>query len=445
MRIKILLLLSFVGLGYLGVHGQISSPSANYTTATQYSASSHQDSIYVFHNPGIARLKATHSSKGTCNMTWYKLNMVTKHFDQVDKSLAAVSSDLAITENGCYSVRVEPTMIGDAETDTAWVYLDNFDIIDVTIIENSCSKLRMQLNYDVNNLQYYALYSDISEPGFSTKPIQNKLEVTWRKNGETAVLDYGRIISLAGSSLPVEDAYYTVEVKDILNKVVTDQTLTIPAIAPLAKFDVAIWNGTNWSTAGTKVEGSAPMKIQMTSQSKNCDNITWTGFNDPYLFGAGGDSLLWDVTSSAISSPYESNELLPGKYKIRLIAEKISSGCRDTVELKYANVLYSKIDPSLIPNVFTPGGTFPYFKFKTDDTTLVRSIRDFHITIFNRWGGQVYSYNGTIGEWQGWDGKTDGADAAAGVYYFIINARGWDNVSYSSGPYKGFFYLFRSN
>ncbi len=370
--------------------------------------------------------------------------MTTKQFDQIDQSVAAVSSDLAITESGCYSVQVQP-LVGNVETDSAWVYLDDFSITNVTQ-ENTCSYLKMRVNTLPESYEYYTLYYDLSQlPNLVPVSKKNKLDVTWKKNGGE-IVDYGQIVTFKDDKLPVEDAYYVADVKDVLGKPVKYTTATIPAIAPLAKFSTAIWDGTTWKTTGTKVEGPAPMKIQLTSQSKNCDNIIWTGFNDPYLFAAGGDSLLWNVTNPSTNNQYESQELLPGKYKLRLIAEKVSSGCRDTVELKYANVLYSKIDPSLIPNVFTPGGSFPYFKFKTDDTTLVRSIRDFQITIFNRWGGKVYSYNGTIGEWQGWDGKHDGtgAESAPGVYYFIINARGWDDVSYSSGPYKGLFYLFRN-
>ncbi|SDB91515.1 T9SS type B sorting domain-containing protein [Williamwhitmania taraxaci] len=445
MRVYIVLLLSIVGLSSLEGFGQITSPTSDVALATQYSLQPHQDSVYVFHIPVMANLRAMHSTKVTSSIKWFMLDMVTKQFVQIDQSLGAVSSDLSINKSGCYSVSVEPS-VGNIETDTAWVYLDNFDIIDITAT-NTCSNLKMRVNTAPESYEYIILYYDLSQLSFTPKSKKNKLDVTWYKNGETAELDYGQIITLKEDNLPVEDAYYTVVVKDVMGKSATFQTATLPAIAPLAKFDVAIWNGTNWSTAGEKVEAQAPMKMQLTSQSKNCDSLIWTGFNDPYLFDRGGDSLLWNVGNLSVINQYETQDLLPGKYKLRLIAKKNSSGCRDTVELKYATVLASKIDASLIPNVFTPGGTYPYFKFKTDDTTKVRSIRDFDIKIFTRWGNQVYSYSGTVGDWTGWDGKTDGtgAEAAPGVYYFIIKARGWDDISYDSGPYKGFFYLFRNN
>lgn len=400
----------------------------------------------------MGRLKAAHSTRITSDIKWYKFNMTTRQFDPIDQSLGAVSSDLSITESGCYSVSIQP-IAGNVETDTAWVYLDYFSITDVTP-QNTCSALTMQVNTKPEYYEYFTLYYDLSQlPKLVPWSKKNQLDIVAKKNGseqiDGPVITTNKMLGyiLSDDKLPVEDAYYTFEVKDVLGKSVTYQTPTIPAIAPLAKFDVAIWNGTSWSTAGIKKEGQAPLKLQLTSQGKNCDSILWTGFNDPNLFYAGGDSLLWNVGNLATNNQYEPKELLPGKFELRLIATKISSGCRDTVTLKYVNVFTSKIDASLIPNVFTPNGSYPVFKFKTDDTTLVRSIRDFEIKIFNRWGNSVYSYSGTVGDWKGWDGKTDGtgADAAPGVYYFIINARGWDDVNYSGGPYKGFFYLFRND
>lgn len=451
MRLNIFLLLSIVGLASVNGYGQITSPTADVASATQYS-STHQDSLYVFFNPIMGRIKAAHSTRITSDIRWFKFNMTTKQFDLIDQSLGAVSSDLAITESGCYSVSIQP-IAGNIETDTAWVYLDNFEVTSVTT-ENTCNYLQLNINTKPAYYENIITHYDISQlPNLLPKSKKNNLDIVAKQNDITIL--NGPIVTkqknlayiLNDTILPVEDSYYTLVVKDVFGKKVAYQTPTILAIAPLAKFDVAIWNGTNWSSAGIKNEGQAPLKLQLTSKSKNCDSILWTGFNDPNLFYAGGDSLLWNVGNLATDNQYEPKELLPGKYKVRLIATKISSGCRDTVTLKYVNVLYSKIDPSLIPNVFTPNGSYPVFKFKTDDTTLVHSIRDFEIKIFNRWGNTVYSYSGTVGDWKGWDGKTDGsgADAVPGVYYFIINARGWDDVSYSGGPYKGFFYLFRNN
>jgi gliding motility-associated-like protein len=69
----------------------------------------------------------------------------------------------------------------------------------------------------------------------------------------------------------------------------------------------------------------------------------------------------------------------------------------------------------VVPNVFTPNGD------GIDDTYLVKVkfMSEYKISIFNRWGQEVfYSENSN----SPWDGKVNGSIAPAGVYYYIIQA-----------------------
>ena len=45
------------------------------------------------------------------------------------------------------------------------------------------------------------------------------------------------------------------------------------------------------------------------------------------------------------------------------------------------------------------------------------SIVDFRLSIFDRWGGEVYSAKGIE---NGWDGKKNGKDCLGGVYVYKI-------------------------
>lgn len=422
--------------------GQLFAPLCDKSFPTQYTYSNSQDTVYVFFDKTNAVLHARHSSGTTSDFVWSRFNTATKQFDQVGQDLGKTESTLTLTQSGGYSVAITP-LVGAPEADTAWAFIDTFSIASISV-ENTCSYLKLRANTTPESYDYYDLYYDLSQlPYLVPVSSKNKLEVTWKKNGAN-VIDYGQVLILKDDNLPVEDAYYTADIKDVLGKAQSDQTAVIPAIAPLAKFDVAVWGDNTWKPV-TDVVGQAPMKLQLTSQSKNCDSIVWTGFNDVNLFYKGGDSLLWNEHRLATDNVYEPNQLLPGRYKLGIIAIKESSGCRDTLELKYANVLTSKFNSDLIPNVFTPGGTFPYFKIK-NDTSSVRSIRSISVKIFSRWGNQVYTYHGTVDDWSGWDGKTEsGANAPAGVYYFVITAEGWDDVYYGGGSYKGFLYLYRND
>ena len=105
-------------------------------------------------------------------------------------------------------------------------------------------------------------------------------------------------------------------------------------------------------------------------------------------------------------------------------------------------VLPSELDA---PNVFTPNGD------GVNDYFMVRakSLKYFGITIYDRSGSKVYEYEHLDGrfEWLGWDGTIKGKGenfAQPGVYYYVIDALGWDATLYRDAiPYTGFVYLFR--
>ena len=57
-----------------------------------------------------------------------------------------------------------------------------------------------------------------------------------------------------------------------------------------------------------------------------------------------------------------------------------------------------------------------------------KSLVNYKIWIFNRWGNELYhSTNPT----QGWDGKKSGKYVPPGVYFYVIEATGSDGVKYN--------------
>ncbi len=75
-----------------------------------------------------------------------------------------------------------------------------------------------------------------------------------------------------------------------------------------------------------------------------------------------------------------------------------------------------------MPNIFSPNGDIQNEYFKPFNEANVTS---FGMTIFNRWGQEVYSGKSL----QGWDGKTDGKACSEGVYYWIIEYTFLDSSS----------------
>jgi len=73
----------------------------------------------------------------------------------------------------------------------------------------------------------------------------------------------------------------------------------------------------------------------------------------------------------------------------------------------------------LVPNVFTPNGDGQNDEFRV----LYRSLREYHIWVYNRWGKLVYESTDPA---KGWDGMIGNRPAAEGAYYYVIRALGTD-------------------
>jgi|GEM_PF-1716243 len=88
------------------------------------------------------------------------------------------------------------------------------------------------------------------------------------------------------------------------------------------------------------------------------------------------------------------------------------------------------------PNVFTPNGDFHNPVFRPDGF----NIEDFHIIIFNRWGGQIYEGFSMA---EGWDGTFNGQECPEGVYFWIADFKRYQNNAMVKDYRSGSVTLFR--
>lgn len=113
-----------------------------------------------------------------------------------------------------------------------------------------------------------------------------------------------------------------------------------------------------------------------------------------------------------------------------------------------------------LPNVFTPNGdncndTFSAYSNRTgscgdiDDSKCARFVENVELSIFNRWGREVYRYTGIRGgensifiDWDGMD--NDGNELPSGVYYYNAEVT-FDVVNPGDAiqQYKGWVHLLR--
>lgn len=152
------------------------------------------------------------------------------------------------------------------------------------------------------------------------------------------------------------------------------------------------------------MNGLAPLEV-------NFNDLTTGATSYTVEFGNGDSGLDPDTTYI-----YEQN----GLYTVVLIGYDSLSGCTDTATL----VIDVSSDPRvLMPNVFSPGGTFPYYNAVTaNDSTA--NIVEFHGVIYTRWGNSVYEWTDWQDQTSGWDGTIGGGKASEGVYYFTVKAVG---------------------
>jgi gliding motility-associated-like protein len=98
----------------------------------------------------------------------------------------------------------------------------------------------------------------------------------------------------------------------------------------------------------------------------------------------------------------------------------------NTIELIQAPTVY-------VPNAFTANGDGLNDLFQWVPVF----VKDFHIEIYNRWGGKVFETDNKL---DFWDGKIDGAPVATDVFFYILSYSGYNG---DSGNRKGNFTILR--
>lgn len=462
-NIGLLILSIFFGLSSK-VTAQISAPGRSWAGLTQYiNQANTQDSIFVVFssttNPKKGALKAKFSDGSASNFTWYKYKNTivnpSNRFELLSSQNNVTESNLINLDKGGYKVMVTRLSDNVTETYTCWVMIDDVSITGITV-NNQCDYLYLDATvfpskYTV--IYDYFTYWDITR---ANHPEINKLgsdyfkSLTWTaSNNQIGVLSSTTLsLLIEDPNAPLYDSKYSVKVQNPFGRSLTSETPMIVAKATKADFLIYVDKDGVWDKGGTDISGEAPLKLKLESTSTNADSIYWRVINDEKLFLKGADSLVWRDSAlfgSRIESYPTPEKLISGNYPIEHISVKLSSGCRDTMKI-IVLVDSSMIKSDAIPNVFTPNGdnTNDYFKLKEPKTN-VQSIKSFHVVILSRWGNLVYEYYGDPKEWKGWNGLIHGdkAEAPEGVYYFMIEATGWDSRQYKGGIYKGFLHLFR--
>ncbi len=161
-------------------------------------------------------------------------------------------------------------------------------------------------------------------------------------------------------------------------------------------------NSINASISADPLIGSAPLEVEFTNNSTNATSYNWD-------FGNGQTANTQTVPSQTYTNS--------GIYIITLTVWNGLCTDTDTISIEVI-----EDGPTLyIPNVFTPNGDSSNEIFNVGATNII----EFDMEIFDRWGLKMYSTNDIT---KGWDGKVRNMEVPQGVYFYLITAKGIDNV-----------------
>lgn len=370
----------------------------------------------------------------------------------------------ATPEAGAYRVLCTPA---SKPTDpplerTLWAMHDTVKLLEINLRDGCLARdLSLRFNTDrstiTNDLfRYYDLSPEakryITFPG--DKYFQ---EVEWTDLQGRRLVEYSAMrLSLdeAHGNLPTEPQGYKVNITTSFGYKLHAETKELPPIAVLAKPDVKYNANTHadapqWQQVQKESPIEAPLQLQLAHSSQNSTQVRWFILNDPRAAKKTKlDTLYQQIDHSAVGSTILSpdQELFSaGRYAIWLQASNVNTGCQDTA-LVVAKVDSSLINEQAIPNVFSPNGDGinDLFAFINPQTNL-RSIKEFRLLILNRQGQLIYTYEGDPKRWEGWQGqsKHKGGMCPPGVYFYIIEAKGWDGHEFKNDIYKGALHLFK--
>ena len=436
----------------LDLTAQISSSAADFRDSLEYTDFPSKDPYFVFHTPDgsgslvFGDLEAV-APGGTppYDFTWSRWDTLSGSFQPYAVNLSVNFSRIENLEWGCYRVHIT-----SVDTDTvfrAWVFRNDPRVEvekdaggGIKPYKYTCDYLVLNGTAMADTILYYDLATN------QALYIDNGMSFEWTSDnddfeipGSKVLLDIYIYNDPPYSRPPTKDTRFTLTAVDSFGLSVADEALYV-SVHVKAEFTVLTEEEENpgeWLEQENP-SGEAPLQTRFMNLSENGMEFGWI------LVDSAKTGSTDKIITISLEDSIEHTYYYPGYYYPRMIAYS-EEGCVDSFPL--LNRIEIRVEPSEldVPNVFTPNGDGSNDVFNVKS----KSIKNFRITIYNRTGKKVYEHEQTEEkfEWAGWDGTVFGKGnryAEPGVYYYVIEALGWDAERYrGKEPYKGFVYLYR--
>lgn len=355
--------------------------------------------------------------------------------------------------------RILSTVGSNTLSEVVWCFVDDVSLERIDI-DNRCDALTLhpRFNYSTDAIRYekFVYYNHRGQHG--TPPIdalgKNYFkEVVWEPSGPGAPKEVLGLNPRIADPPLLEPASFRLRVVNVFGREFKGEAGPVDPVSVQANLSVELNENApfgkpeDWRIKSSPVQGQSPFAVRMLAEVKNADGVELLIRNDAHAVrNSAPDTLYLRDTPEDAADYFLPDPALfrAGSYSVLLTARNRATGCQDTVRAKLL-VDSSRIQPRAIPNAFSPNGdgVNDYFQF-IEPLTNIRSIDEFRVQVFNRNGQCVYDYQGNPHQWPGWDGTVGKGrgKASAGVYFFVIKARGWDGRDYWGGEYKGPLHLF---
>ncbi|MBN1387782.1 MAG: gliding motility-associated C-terminal domain-containing protein [Bacteroidales bacterium] len=387
-------------------NAQITAPGSSSTRYTDYITTGNNDPVFIFcHSDGYTSATLNASSPGGTgpfDFIWTRWNELSSDFSiSIDQQLGVMDSQITGLEEGGYRVEISDGSGYDTVL-TAWVHIDK-PVSVAGLRDFKCNYVALS-GYAAIDTFYYA---DVNNGTPIMLP--NDYRFLWSSDPESSIPYPELELNPQTFTPPLEDVWYNLHVVDSFG-CAAESSFFYESIHVKADFEI------------DPNQGEAPLEVFITDNSVRASTYRWE-------FG--------DDSVSYLADPFSHIYYFPGTYKLRLFIES-ELFCKDSTSLTVT------VEPSSlnIPNVFTPDGDGINDFFYVDN----KSLKSIFIQVFSRNGQRVYVYDGrgdALKDWQGWDGTIGSSKASPGVYFYIIRARGWDDVAYEGKEFRGFLYLYR--
>jgi len=368
-------------------NSQITAPGASGSQTTSFG-----DPIFFF--PSSEGQTLTYqASDASANYTyeWVKHNSSDNSWTNILASGSGNQTSLVTTGEGGYGLKIIKT---DGETDfyRCWVFEPAITNQSIEITNEDCYGLTLETNFDSKPLTCYNPVSGTAEN------VTYNVTYTWTATpAPDNAIASSQTVEL---DAPFEDTNYTATITDMAGQT-SEASLSYTAIAVEANYSSEELKADVPTEIHTTAEGSAPIEIRFTDESKG--HITSWG---------------WRFTNSNVSksdqNPFHVFTTIGNDTVLLTVTNET---CEDIVDDPLVVIIFESLVEA--PNTFTPNGDGINDEFRV----VYRSIKKFSMVIFNRWGRKVYVSSDPE---EGWDGSIGNGQAPPGVYFYTIEAEGYD-------------------